>query len=832
MNYLPDLRNLKIGRRREYEIIDILGSPGAYGVTYKAIDKKLNAPVAIKFLKPENLDNYWKEEAQKASQLRNVPQIVQIYDFDEDEIEKDGKRFTLHYLVWEFLEGEPLKNYFIKKDSFSSEFIIEIVRQLCYAVKAMQVIGLEHGDLHTGNILIIPPKDYEPNYNYKLKIIDFGLAKSYIGNTFRNDMEYVTDILKDFWKKNSISSDDFKIEDKKFQTLIPNLIKQLEDTTLERKLIDPIDTIKKLDDILNTVKINLNKEKADLKNPFEYLSAEEMPEYSDLLYYLYSSNLPWFKNIESFGNIIISGPRGCGKSMILKNMRWQTKLMSTEYQKKHFFEDNYLGFYIHCHHSIYLPFAGIYINYNDPEIQDKFIHYILLLITYEIISTLNIVEEFNLLNFSTDFKQELVNILEQNIFSNNILFLQDVNIFSYLSTLLEKETTYVQKCIIDNIKLNKVAKINFLNELCNFLYKKIDYFKNKKIFFLLDDYSHPKVRQEIQKAFNRILGVRNSLYCFKISSEKFSFTPWDFDLEKANKTFQQDREYTYLDLGGKYLSYKKDIELQNFISTIINKRISRSKDVSDLTTDSLFGKYETESGGIAYSLIKDKKTKKRNTLYSGINIIYSLCGGDIATILQLCKEIYDSAYIKTNNEVYSGHIPFKIQDKIIREFSKKRLDRIKEIFNFGTKCYELIEVFGKISRAYLYDYGKITKDKNRFYEVIRIEITDSGKLPSDAFEIYKTLLLEGIFTDEGGRYPWGNGILNNALVLRPIFTPTLQISYRRRECLRISTSKFIKFLIEPNEFSKTATKFLRENLGFNLENKANENEPTLFPNVT
>ena len=57
--------------------------------------------------------------------------------------------------------------------------------------------------------------------------------------------------------------------------------------------------------------------------------------------------------------------------------------------------------------------------------------------------------------------------------------------------------------------------------------------------------------------------------------------------------------------------------------------------------------------------------------------------------------------------------------------------------------------------------------------------------------------------------------------LRPIYTPALKMSYRRRECLRLSTTRFEKLLLHPDEFRKTGTRFLRSLLRA-------AREPTLF----
>src|SRR5579863_5691854 len=79
---------------------------GGMGVVYRALDTKLNRPVAIKFLSSELADaaaRYrFQREAQTASSL-NHPHILTVYDAGEFE----GQQ----YLVTEFIDGGTLKTW-------------------------------------------------------------------------------------------------------------------------------------------------------------------------------------------------------------------------------------------------------------------------------------------------------------------------------------------------------------------------------------------------------------------------------------------------------------------------------------------------------------------------------------------------------------------------------------------------------------------------------------------------------------------------------------------------------------------------------------------------
>src|SRR6267378_3926764 len=88
-----------------YRIEAVIGA-GGMGVVYRALDTKLNRPVAIKLLSDELADaaarRRFQREAQLASSL-NHPHILTVYDAGEFE----GRQ----YLVTEFVDGGTLKTW-------------------------------------------------------------------------------------------------------------------------------------------------------------------------------------------------------------------------------------------------------------------------------------------------------------------------------------------------------------------------------------------------------------------------------------------------------------------------------------------------------------------------------------------------------------------------------------------------------------------------------------------------------------------------------------------------------------------------------------------------
>src|SRR5271154_4570932 len=103
-----------------YRIEAPLGE-GGMGTVYRALDTKLNRPVAIKVLSDDLADaearRRFQREAQMASSL-NHPHILTVYDVGEFE----GRQ----YIVTEFVDGGTLKSW-IQSQPRSWEDVAELL---------------------------------------------------------------------------------------------------------------------------------------------------------------------------------------------------------------------------------------------------------------------------------------------------------------------------------------------------------------------------------------------------------------------------------------------------------------------------------------------------------------------------------------------------------------------------------------------------------------------------------------------------------------------------------------------------------------------------------
>jgi Tol biopolymer transport system component/tRNA A-37 threonylcarbamoyl transferase component Bud32 len=157
-----------------YTISAPLGA-GGMGEVYRATDKKLGRDVAIKVLPrelagdPERLARFEREAKLLAS--LNHSNIAHVYGFESATL-PDGS--TAHFLAMELVEGEDLAER-LKRGPIPLEDALPLAKQIAEALEEAHEQGIVHRDLKPANVKATP--------DAKVKVLDFGLAKAYAGDS-------------------------------------------------------------------------------------------------------------------------------------------------------------------------------------------------------------------------------------------------------------------------------------------------------------------------------------------------------------------------------------------------------------------------------------------------------------------------------------------------------------------------------------------------------------------------------------------------------------------------------------------------------------------------
>jgi tetratricopeptide (TPR) repeat protein len=148
-----------------YRIDRMLGQ-GGMGAVYKAWDKELERPIALKLIRPglaldPAVEQRFKQELLLASKISHK-NILRIHDL--------GEAAGVKFISMAFVEGQDLHQLLTTEGKLTVERALKIARQLCAALDAAHSEGVVHRDFKPQNILL----DKQEN----VYVSDFGLAKS------------------------------------------------------------------------------------------------------------------------------------------------------------------------------------------------------------------------------------------------------------------------------------------------------------------------------------------------------------------------------------------------------------------------------------------------------------------------------------------------------------------------------------------------------------------------------------------------------------------------------------------------------------------------------
>src|SRR5713226_389432 len=133
---------------------------------YKARDSLLERNVVLKVLHQQYSEDgdfveRFKREARSVAQLQH-PNIVTVIDRGEE----DGRQ----YIVFEYIDGENLKELVVRKGRLGIRAALEIALEIARGLAFAHDHGLVHRDVKPQNVLL--------NGDGGAKVTDFGIARS------------------------------------------------------------------------------------------------------------------------------------------------------------------------------------------------------------------------------------------------------------------------------------------------------------------------------------------------------------------------------------------------------------------------------------------------------------------------------------------------------------------------------------------------------------------------------------------------------------------------------------------------------------------------------
>ena len=778
-----------------FTIRDVLGC-GNTAVTYDVRDK-YDIPWALKLVMRESYGGRAPfREISRFADTEDDRFLVFPKEIGDWILNLGRKSYEFVWFKSKPVRGVTLKSFLESGTNFSAHTeILRYVENLTVALEELGRLGFSHGDLHDRNIMrqVIGEKGTNPEVRYV--IIDFSEAHPLeeTQEGLLKDTECLGNHLRSFYdvicQRETITR-----EDERVLAAIAHIPGLLNGAAAEST------GISKPSDVLTRIKGALAATKEaprQLKDPFEPLNTENITN-DALLADLCLTKMPWTSKLEKIGNVLLIGPRGCGKTMIFRRLRLKTKIVAGK--KREIKDDPYVCFYLPCESLFFMRFSDL----SDVDInknKQSLILYFNMAILAEVASTLSIlpvtlgpVSKSVITKLGELLKEELGPSWEKLRFPPSIVDLDEL--ISHAGSSMR----YIRKSIAYGECIEARGSTDFVTQLVGTLKKEIPALSQRYFIFSLDDYTEGRVPMALQEALHPVVCQRSSDICFKISAHMFG-SIYHFPRPLA---LDEGRNIEVINLGSAYLKLNKRRKEGKLLLRILNERFKHCEGYEG-TIEEWLGKTMYPGGRTLSRALHDENTRSK-VHYYGIECLMDLCTGDYSEMIRMVGEIFREAGKRPGAK--SKKIAPSVQDRAIYRVSREYLSRILHIRPDGPNLFDIVESFGNLSKNLLYErkpvrQGTTSKGRTRRepYDLLTVYVDAITRASQAAQNVWQRLQQASIFVDVGLATSQRSVVADRA-TLRRIYCPALRTTLTSSEHLQLSKEQFEYFMDKPQEFCK------------------------------
>jgi len=733
---------------RDYNILSPI-SRGFYATTYLSEWGALKQKRVLKIIPKKVYEFFKKDFIQECDLHNNIAtesnHLVQILDRFEHKINFNKDELECYVAVLDYISGDPLSE--ILEDESKEVSVISVAQiaiDLYRLYEELETRNIYHNDLHPKNIIVkrlSMPRAEAIDESIQVVAIDLGslsqLSRSDSLQGRLGDIHYIAMHLRNLVKRLTYDIDN--VDDMEFRvaTVLENQASLLAPASEMQRPPNPRELIEEIKTSYNRIcspwQDTLILKKFDDAYNAQSLSPWFVPQL------LVDPEGKWVSKMSTRGPQLITGMRGCGKTMLLRALQFHARI--AKYQEeggniiKKLEKDGFVGLMVSC--TRLLDTLGSSTNKINKPFERIFCSYVI-----QAIQAIRHLKEVSVKIVSPYSYRTLAEAID-NCLDTKIKW-KSIGTESELERRLTKLLLDIRENG-DDIKLKVSHPSHAFEYLAEAIRNTATIWNKSYILFLVDDVSTRYISYDTINKLIPNLMVHSEVFAFKLTTEaqilELPLTS-PGELEYA----RQDRDFEIFDLGSEVYQItggKDKKRAKTFLENILAQRARYCPEHPEgVNPSDVLG--DISMSNIAMNIASSKKnSRERKKIYHGISALAGVCVGDIGDVITLYELILKKAQ--------QQHCPVdtEIQSQCYQDLCSRRLydlnrrqSTLKDFaLTFAEAAYELlIQSYKELNN------GK--REELRQYNQVYVRSTEGDT--KKQFKKLRELIDAGVFVLKGG----------------------------------------------------------------------------------
>lgn len=720
----------------------------------------------------------------------------------------ESSSLDCNVLVLDFVEGQTLKQFVADPSKLSARTVAQIAIDLIRIRGEFESKHLYHNDLHAGNLLVEKLAEGVRRTDciddrIIIRAIDLGSiadgSKSDVAKGRSGDLEWIARHVEQMLTE--LLGNGAQLTDRDVRTALAlqgvmnSLVSQAENT----RFPNPEDLV----ELITNEYRRATQHWLPWKEPLRLRTFEDHYNAQTLQPWhapdLFVDIGGWLEAVMKPGPQIVTGMRGCGKTMLLRSMELHARIAAASQSNMNdpikigaaITHDKYVGIFVSAQRLLDVKKDALISN--EQRVTRLFLYFALqaarALMHFSDVAPLAVYDDAH-----KKLAQGIEDYIEPKV------QLTSVSSISDLERRLEQ--IVVQASIDPKSIVLKVAPAQAFPKLAVAIKSCSSAWQGATVFFLLDDVSTRVLDTEKIEPLLSSLLFNDTDCAFKLSSE-WQTIELGLQSPGRNHPIRIGRDLTIFDLGSevhKVIAVGKGVD---FVSRVIANRAKVHHAHPRFTPSALLGNQTLQN--IAETIASSSATSAdRKNVYWGISCLTKVCVGDIGDVIKLYDRII-ATFDGTTVPIQAGK-----QSDCFLSLSSQRIfeiNRRKDIFKdaaktFAEASHELLE------RSYrLMKDGKL--HRLREYSSIYVRVTtEDPDAKIRQIDMLRELIDAGIFVYTASGAPRtktrdSDPLLQFKLTYRKIYGLTSYIGMADRDRFELSGADLKQWLEHPESGKET-----------------------------